>query len=95
MVGTTAWEWHSTYPAVQKVVQGSQEFITLRSASTSTGIAEDTIIDALRELRYKNSTEYPDEVQKKKYAEVYVVASDGTRMITYPDLWSAVNALGK
>ena len=94
VLSTDTWEWHSLYPSVERLLLNGQTFCSVASVVASLGITKEVLIDTLMELRYSNSVPYPNAQEKKKYGGV-VVDVNSVEFITYPDLWSAVQALGK
>ena len=94
MVSTDTWEWHSVYKPVERLLLNGQTFCSVASVVASLGCTREVLIDTLMELRYSNSVPYPDDQEKKKYGSV-LVDVNSIEFITYPDLWSAVQLLGK
>ena len=94
MVSTDTWEWHSVYKPVERLLLNGQTFCSVASVVASLGCTREVLIDTLMELRYSNSVPYPNDQEKKKYGGV-LVDVNSVEFITYPDLWSAVQLLGK
>ena len=94
VVSTDTWEWHSVYQPVERLLLDGQTFCSVVSVVASLGCTREVLIDTLMELRYSNSVPYPDDQEKKKYGGV-LVDVNSVEFITYPELWSAVQLLGK
>ena len=94
MVSTDTWEWHSVYKPVERLLLNGQTFCSVASVVASLGCTKEVLIATLMELRYMNTVPYPNDQEKKKYGGV-LVDVNSVEFITYPDLWSAVQAIGK